>query len=87
MNLPEALTLVSMAIGISISINLLKRIRQIQKANRAYRDALWEMLWEIRSCNEGSPTLTYQAMEAIALKALTENETERYAVTLTKNKE
>ena len=83
MNLPQALTLVSMAIGISISINLLKRILQIEKANRAYRDALWE----IRFCDEGSPTLTYQAMEAIALKALTENETERYAATLTKNKE
>ena len=83
MNPPQALTLVSMAIGISISINLLKRIRQIEKANRAYRDALWE----IRFCNEESPPLKHQVMEAIALKALTENETERYAATLTKNKE
>lgn len=83
MSLPEALTLVSMAIGISISIKLLKMVRLIQKANKAYRDALWQ----IRFCDEGSPVLTYQAMEAIAVKALIENEIEQYTVTMSQIEE
>jgi hypothetical protein len=83
LNLPQSLTLIVLTIGIFLSIKLLKGVRQLQKANRAYRDALWK----IRFCNEESPVLTYQEMESIALKALTENETERYAATLTENKE
>ena len=83
LNLPQSLTLIVLTIGIFLSIKLLKGVRQLQKANRAYRDALWK----IRFCNEESPVLTCQEMEAIALKALTENENERYAVTLTENKE
>ena len=83
MNLPEALMLICSVIHFFLAMKVMKRIRQIEKANRAYRDALWE----IRFCDEEYLTLKHQVMEAIALKALTENETEWYAVTLTKNKE